>query len=147
MSGILDYLNYNNYNKNKLEKINENNEIGNENELSNNVNNIENDLNNGYSLIYSNCNLDRLKKELKEGVEFKIKKFEDDYKLDEKILNSINEELKKGVDWEMDHFKESLSSMIEDKYVSFNHKSFITGLLSGTAISLSVVYISLKLFR
>ena len=144
MSGILDYLNCNNYNKNKLEKINENNENINENELSNN---IENDLNNGYSLIYSNCNLDRLKKELKEGVEFKIKKFEDDYKLDEKILNSINEELKKGVDWEMDHFKESLSSMIEDKYVSFNHKSFITGLLSGTAISLSVVYISLKLFR
>lgn len=155
MTEIFNYFyNYNKKNKNIDSNDNDDNNINinSDNNDSNKIvinknDNFDNYLNNEYALINSTINLERLKKELKEGVDFKIKKFEDEFKIDEKILNNINEELKKGVDWEMEHFKNSLNTLIENKYLGFDNKSFITGLVSGSLLSLSVIYISLKLFK
>ena len=55
--------------------------------------------------------LDHLRQELKEGVDFKLSKFKDE--LSTELDDTIKMELKKGVDWEIDNFKKELKELKE----------------------------------
>ena len=55
--------------------------------------------------------LDHLRQELKEGVDFKLSKFKDE--LSTELDETIKTELKKGVDWEIDNFKKELKELKE----------------------------------